>query len=121
MSTLIGKNQLLKAEKLLRALLVEHPNHPQALYSLAQIGIRSGVPEQVLPTLVHCVDQLPKESGPLLLLAQVSADLAMSAKANACYQLLLKRFPSWPHGHFSYAGFLQSQDCLGFDVDTLGQ
>jgi tetratricopeptide (TPR) repeat protein len=109
---LLEQNQLLKAEKLLRALLAEHPNHPQALYSLAQIGVRSGVPEQVLPTLVHCVEQLPKEPAPLLLLAQVSADLAMSAKANTCYQLLLKRFPSWPHGYFSYAGLLQAQGHL---------
>ncbi len=106
------QNQLLKAEELLRALLAEHPNHPQALYSLAQIGIRSGVPEQVLPTLVHCVDRLPKEPGPLLLLAQVSADLAMPDRASTCYQLLLKRFPNWPHGYFSYAGFLQTQGQL---------
>jgi tetratricopeptide (TPR) repeat protein len=109
---LIEQNQLPNAEKLLRALLAERPNHPQALYSLAQIGIRSGASEQVLPTLVYCVDQLPKEPGPLLLLAQVSADLARSAKADAFYQLLLKRFPSWPHGLFSYAGFLQTQGQL---------
>lgn len=106
---LIAQNQLVKAEKLLRAILQEQPKHPQALYSLVQVGIRSGASEQVLPKLVQCVELLPKEPGPLLQLAQVSAELTLAAQADACYRLLLRRFPVWPHGYFGYAGFLQAQ------------
>ena len=106
---MIAQNQLLKAERLLRAVLLEQPRHPQALYALVQVGIRSGAAEQVLPKLVQCVDLLPKEPGPLLQLAQVSAELTLTDQADACYQLLLKRFPIWPHGYFGYAGFLQAQ------------
>ena len=89
--------------------MLEQPEHPQALYSLVQVGIRSGAAEQVLPKLVQCVDLLPKEPGPLLQLAQVSAELTLATQADACYQLLLRRFPAWPHGYFGYAGFLQAQ------------
>ena len=105
----IAQNQLVKAERLLRAILLEQPKHPQALYALVQVGIRSGATEQVLPKLVQCVELLPKEPGPLLQLAQLSAELTLTAQADACYQLLLRRFPVWPHGYFGYAGFLQFQ------------
>ncbi|MDB4261704.1 sulfotransferase [bacterium] len=99
----------MKAERLLREILREQPKHPQALHALVQVGLRSGATEQVLPKLVQCVELLPEEPGPLLQLAQLSAELTLTAQADACYQMLLRRFPVWPHGYFSYAGFLQVQ------------
>jgi len=107
--SLLSDNNLGEAEKLLRAFLSENSNHPQALYMLAQIGIRSGAFQQVLPLLKKCEVLLPQKKELLLQLAQIQAELQLKKESSASYLKLIEKFPGWPPGLFSYAGFKQAQ------------
>jgi len=105
---LIGENKLAEAEKFLIGFLQTNPEHPQALYAMAQVGIRVGAFEQVLPLLKKCVGQLPQDPNPLLQLAQVSAEVSQTDSSDQYYRALIKQFPEWAEGYFHYGGFLQA-------------
>jgi len=86
---------------------------------MAQVGVRVGAFEQVLPLLKKCVGLLPKEPNPLLQLAQVSAEISKIDLASQSYGQLIEKFPNWSEGYFNYAGFLQSMGELDRAVEML--
>jgi len=89
-----------------------NPEHPQALYAMAQVGVRVGAFEQVLPLLKKCVGLLPQEPNPLLQLAQISAEVSQTDSSDQYYQSLIKQFPEWAEGYFHYGGFFQAMGQL---------
>jgi LPS sulfotransferase NodH/thioredoxin-like negative regulator of GroEL len=105
---LIRNNQLQQAELLLRTILKKNPNHPQAVFLLAQAAISGGAYSHAERFLKQYLLINPKAKDAQLQLAQVSAEIQATSRAEKYYQRLVADNPEWTTGLFSYAGFLQS-------------
>ena len=106
---MLAQGRFQQAEKILVGLLKENGNNPQALYSLAQVGLAAGALIKVIPLLTQCVQLLPDNPNPLCQLAKVRAELKQNQQTEQDYSNLIRLFPNWPTGYFSSAGFLQAQ------------
>jgi len=110
-----------QAEKLLVDLLKTDPNNFQAIRLLSQIGITAGAYLKVIPLLERCIDIKSDDATLILQLAQIWTECDYPEKAELNFQSLVKKFPDWPIGHFSYAGFLQSFGRIKEAIQTLNR
>lgn len=106
---MIEQNKLFDAENILKNLLQTNPQHPQAMFALAQVAIRSGANDAALNLLAQASILMPETPEPLLQLALQMAELKRFEHADACFQRALGKFTRSAECFFAYAGFLTAR------------
>lgn len=106
---LILQEQWVKAEQVIRSILQENPQQPQALYLLAHVALQSHAYDQAMHLLAQSSMLMPTKFQPLLKLAEVFSEIGRYQDADSCFLRAVQKFPYSDECLFAYAGFLNAK------------